>query len=318
MLRIALIGCGAHSGSEHAGPLARIARDQPGRIELAAACDRQRDRAEAFCARYGFKAAFDDVDEMLRRVQPDACAAIVPIAAILEVSTRLLEAGIPCIIEKPLGESLAQAWQLAEVARCTGVVHQVSVNRRFIPYLNEAVGFCREAGPVHFLRATQARHRRAEPEFIWGTGIHAIDALRHLAGEVREVRTARFCQPAMQSAWYELSLRFADGARGCLHALPTTGVHVERYELFAGERAAAVDLIGARQHRLQCWQGGELVVDRQPDEDEPPEVRSGAYDEHVAFVEAVERGRAGRPTVDEVIDSMRIGLEALEAQEHWL
>ena len=318
MLKIALIGCGGHSGPEHAQPLSRIAREQPGRIELVAACDRQGERAEGFCARYGFKRAFDDVEAMLGAVEPDACAAIVPIPAIVEVSSRLLEAGIPCIIEKPPGASLAQARQLAAVARRTGTVHQVSVNRRFVPWLNEAAGYCREAGPVHFVRATQARHRRGEPEFIWGTGIHAIDAMRHLAGEVREVRPTRWCEGAMQSAWYELSLAFEGGARGCLHVMPTTGVHVERYELFAGERAAAVDLIGARQSLLRCWEGGKLVVDRQAGEDEPPEVRSGAYDEHVAFVEAVERGRAGRPTVDEVIDSMRIGLEALEAQEHWL
>ena len=313
MTRIALIGCGAHSGPEHAQPLARLARQQPGRIELVAACDRRRDRAEAFCERYGFKQAFDDVNAMLEHARPDAVAAIVPIPAIVEVSSRLLEAGIPCIIEKPPGASLAEARQLAQVAQRSGTLHQVSVNRRFVPWLNEAARWCREAGPVHFVRATQARHRRDEPDFIWGTGIHAIDALRHLAGEVEQVRTTRWCQPLMAGAWYELSLAFADGARGCLHVLPTTGVHVERYELFAGERAAAADLIGARQSRLQYWEGGQLVEDRAAGADEADDVRSGAYDEHVAFLEAVERGEGGWPRVGEVIDSMRIGLEALDA-----
>ena len=313
MIRIALVGCGAHSGAEHARPLARLARSTPGRIALVAACDHQRDRAEAFRARYGFEQAFDDVDEMLTHARPDAVAAIVPIPAIAALSSRLLQAGLPCIIEKPPGASLAEAQQLAAVARQTGTLHQVSVNRRFVPWLNEAAQWCRDAGPVHFVRATQARHRRAEPEFIWGTGIHAIDALRHLAGEVQDVRTTRWCPAAADTAWYELSLTFADATRGSLHVLPTTGVHVERYELFAGQRAAAVDLVGARQHHLQCWERGELVVDRHATDEEPEEVRSGAYAEHLAFVDAVERGRGARPALDEVIDSLRIALEARHA-----
>ena len=39
MIRLALLGCGEHSRSSHAAPLARYAAQKPGEIELVAACD---------------------------------------------------------------------------------------------------------------------------------------------------------------------------------------------------------------------------------------------------------------------------------------
>ena len=33
-----------------------------------------------------------------------------------------------------------------------------------------------------------ARHARREPEFLWATAVHAVDALRHMAGEVTDAK----------------------------------------------------------------------------------------------------------------------------------
>src|SRR6185369_5495869 len=101
-----------------------------------------------------------------------------PIEKIVEVGIKLLERRIPCVIEKPLGTSLNQIEKLAQAARATQTPHMVSVNRRFMPYLNEARSWIRDRGPLRYVRATQVRHQRDEADFIWSTAIHALDALR--------------------------------------------------------------------------------------------------------------------------------------------
>ena len=65
MIRLGLIGCGEHSESGHAIPLARYKAAHPGEIELIAACDLNLERAQDFCRKYGFANAYSEADEML-------------------------------------------------------------------------------------------------------------------------------------------------------------------------------------------------------------------------------------------------------------
>ena len=171
LIRLALIGCGEHSRSSHAAPLARYAAQNPGEIELVAACDLNADRAAEFCRTFGFARAYFGVEELLAAEKLDGCVCVMPMELIVETGIRLLERGLPCVIEKPLGISLAEAEKLASVARDTGTPHMVSVNRRFLPYLNSARSWINKTGPLQFVRATQVRHARSEPDFIWSTGI---------------------------------------------------------------------------------------------------------------------------------------------------
>src|SRR6185369_10479195 len=105
-----------------------------------------------------------------------------------------------------LGVTREDSERLAEVTRQTGTPHMVSVNRRFMPYLNQAKSWAGNIGPLQFVRATQVRHDRAEPDFIWSTAIHVLDALRHVAGEVASFETEVFNKTSLSSVWYVVSL----------------------------------------------------------------------------------------------------------------
>ena len=305
-LRLALVGCGEHSGASHAAPLARYAAARPGEIELAAACDLDLARAEAFCRDYGFRAAYASLDELLERERLDGCVTVMPVGRIGEVAAQVLGRGLPCVIEKPLGASLAEVERLAEVARRTGTPHMVSVNRRFMPYLNRAAAWARAAGGLVYVRATMVRHRRDEPDFIWETALHALDALRHVAGEVTNYR-ADARRPAGASAdWYLVSLDFEGGAVGQLEVLPTAGVIEESYELFGEGFRARVVAGSGPQRSLHCWRGGRLEVEEFADESAPEDLRSGAYEEVLEFVGALRAGRPPAPTVEDILPSSRV------------
>src|SRR6266550_227028 len=306
MIRLALLGCGEHSRSSHATPLARYAARHPGDIELVATCDLNLDRARDFCREFGFARAYSDVETMLRTEPIDGCVCVMPVERIVELAIMLLERKIPCVIEKPLGTSSLESEQLARVTRQTGTHHMVSVNRRFMPYLNQAKAWARDIGPLQYVRATQVRHARDEPDFIWSTAIHVLDALRYLAGEVADYQTEVHRQSALSTVWYEISLRFESGTRGRIEVLPTAGMVEESYELFGEGFRARVVAGSGPQRSLQCWRNGQMELEKHSDESEPEGLRNGAYEEVIEFVQALKTGKRPWPSVEDILPSARI------------
>jgi predicted dehydrogenase len=306
MIRLALLGCGEHSRSSHAAPLARYAQNNPGEIELIAACDLNVDRAREFCRDFGFARAYSDAATMLSSEQIDGCVSVMPMEHIVQIGVMLLERNIPCVIEKPLGTSSQDAERLATVARRTATPHMISVNRRFMPYLNEAKSWARGAGPLEYVRATQVRHARDEPDFIWSTAIHALDALRHVAGEVITYQAEVQSQPGLSTSWYVISLRFESGTRGRIEVLPTAGVVEESYELFGEGFRSRVVAGSGTQRSLHCWRNGQLEVVKYASDSEPEDLRNGSYEEVVSFVKALKDGERPWPSIDDIVPSARI------------
>lgn len=304
MVRLAIVGCGEHSRNSHAAPLARYAAQQPGEVELVAACDLNADRAAEFCRSFGFARAYDDVEKMLAAEDIDGCVCIMPMEQIVPEAIRLLERGIPCVIEKPLGTSLAEAEKLARAARETDTPHMVSVNRRFLPYLNTAKSWIGKFGPLRYVRATQVRSARSEPDFIWSTAIHVLDALRSIVGEIS------YFEPDVQrrssALWYVISLRFESGATGRVEVLPTAGMVEESYELFGEGFRARVTAGSGTQRSLECWWDGQKVLEENASDDQPEDLRNGGYQEVVEFVRALKSGTRARPEIQDILPSARI------------
>ena len=306
MVRLALVGCGEHSRNSHAAPLARYAAQQPGEVELVAACDLNADRAAEFCRTFGFARAYDDVEKMLAGEDIDGCVCIMPMEQIVPQAIRLLERGMPCVIEKPLGTSLAEAEKLAGAARETNTPHMVSVNRRFLPYLNTAKSWISEVGPLRYVRATQVRNARSEPDFIWSTAIHVLDALRSIAGEVSDFKADVQCGPGPSALWYVILLHFESGATGRIEVLPTAGMVEESYELFGEGFRARVTAGSGTQRSLECWRDGQTVLEENASDDEPEDLRNGGYQEVIEFVRALKSGTRPRPEIEDIMPSARI------------
>ncbi len=313
-IRIALVGCGDHARTSHAAPLAEYAATHPGQIELAAACDIDLARAQAIGRDFGFARAFATVDDLLDAGEFDACVTVMPMDRIGTLGARILERAIPCVLEKPLGDSVDAAERLARVARETGTPHMVSVNRRFIPFLTRATEWAKTRGRLRHVRASITRHTRTEDDFIWSTAIHVVDALRNVAGEVVDL-DARAAGGGHTPTWYLLSLVFESGATGHVEVLPTAGLVEETYELFGDGFAARVACGSATQRSLRLSENGVRVVEERVSGDEPEHRLNGSYEEVVEFVTALREGRRPRPTVDDVLPSVRLCFAAQRACE---
>ncbi len=303
MLRLVVLGAGNHSQGNHLPSLAHYVAEHPGQIELAGLCDLRREHAQEMAAQYGFARVYADLSEMLRAEQPDGCIAVTPIPVTAEIATRVIRAGVPLLMEKPPGATAQEARQIVQLVRQTGARVMVSMNRRYDPALRSALAWWGER-PIHYVRATIARVDRREPDFMYGTAIHPLDAMRAVAGDVcryeadeREVDGVR---------WLIVRLAFDSGAVGVLEVLPTTGSMAESYEMYGAGCRALVRAGGPDSGEVRCWQGGELVIEDEPARGEPGYVRNGAYDETIAFIEALQQGGALRPSPTEVLQSVEL------------
>ena len=306
MLRLALVGCGEHSRSSHAAPLARYAAQRPGHIELTAACDLNQDRAEEYCRTFGFARAYSDLGNMLDQEQLDGCVTVMPMDLIVPTAIRLMKLGLPCVIEKPLGTSLSEAELLLRSARETQTPHMVSVNRRFMPYLNRARSWANSIGTPQYVRATQVRDARAEDDFIWATAIHALDAVRYIAGEVTEFNVEVQTSDRLSAKWFVITLGFENGTNARVEVLPTAGMVEESYELFGEGYRARVTAGSGPQRSLECWRSGKLDIDDRASESEPEDLRNGSYQEVEEFVGALRNSRRPQPEVADIFPSARI------------
>jgi myo-inositol 2-dehydrogenase / D-chiro-inositol 1-dehydrogenase len=305
MIRLGLIGCGEHSEIGHAVPLARYKAEHPQDVDLAAVCDVKRDRAELFCRKYGFQNIYSDIDEMLAPRDLDVCIAVLPVEKISEIGIKLLGLGIPCALEKPLGASLSEVIKVRDAARTTGTSNMVSVNRRFMPLLNRGIEWCRESGNLRYVRATMTRHSRTEPEFLWTTAVHAVDVLRHIAGEIEkaEIRSLRTAPSSPQ--WFGIDVLFEKGVVGRVDILPSVGVLEETYELFGDDFRAAITAPFGRERGLRCYEGNRVVM-QLVDEGIPEDVLHGFYDESSALIHALTHKTPLGPSVEDVFPSIEL------------
>ena len=303
MLRVALIGGGNHSRREHLPALARYVSEHPGGVEPVAFCDLNRDVAEAVAAEYGFGASYTDVAAMLEAERLDGCIAVTPVPVTAAVASQVVEAGVPLLMEKPPGCTPAEARRLNELVVSRNARVMVGMNRRFDPALSAAHAW-RGDRPLEYVRATMLRRARREKDFFMETGLHALDALRWLAGDVRE--HAVHAREVDGAWWYQVHFEFESGVAGVLEVMPSCGSRAETYDLFGPGYRVRASSGFADRGACQAWEGGEPTSLHDPAPDTEPYVLSGTYAETVAFFMALRDETPMHPSPGEVLQSVEL------------
>lgn len=222
-LRIALIGAGV-MGRQHYLHLSGL--DE---AVLCAVADPGTQAAEfaAACA----VPYFADYRQMLDQVRPEAVIIANPNP--LHVSTALdcLAAGIPVLLEKPVGVDLQEVRELVAASRRYNVPVLVGHHRRHNPLIVRAHALLRE-GALGRLTTVTALWQLQKPDSYFdihwrreaGAGmlltnlIHDLDLLRHLCGEVRQVQalTSNAVRGFGNEDCAAVLLQFDNGALGTL------------------------------------------------------------------------------------------------------
>ena len=274
MSRLAVIGAGL-IGREHC----RLIRDHDG-VELVAIADPAA-AAETLGREFACP-LFEDYTDMLETASPDGVVVALPTALHAQAGNACLDLGIPCLIEKPVADTVAAALALAEASEAAGVPILVGHHRRHSPdiraarrtvsdgALGEIVavnGLWMADKPDAYFDAAWRREAGGGPILI--NLIHDVDCLRFIVGEIAEVRA--FASNATRGFEVEdtvsIALRFESGVLGTFlmsdaAASPFTWETTSGQALYFPHQAGDCYIIAGRKGSLTVpsmtlWRHGE-------------------------------------------------------------
>ncbi|MDG2303911.1 MAG: Gfo/Idh/MocA family oxidoreductase [Candidatus Binatia bacterium] len=130
--RVALVGAGRIAAVHHG-----YAKNVPN-AQVVAVCDADRDTAEEFAQQRNIPAFYDDIEEMLRKEQPNIVHIVTPPATHARLAVAAMENGANVLVEKPMAMSVEDCDQMIETAERYGRRICVDHNRLFDPVILKA------------------------------------------------------------------------------------------------------------------------------------------------------------------------------------
>ncbi len=172
---VAVIGVG-RMGRHHA----RVYHELP-QAKLLAVVDADEDRGGAAADRHGCD-HLHTVDELLSRYpQVRAVSVAVPTLDHEPVASKLLPAGIGCLVEKPLAQSAAVAHRLVELAREHQTLLQVGHTERFNPAVRAISDWDITPRFIECDRVSPMTFRSVDVGVVFDMMIHDLDIIQMLA-----------------------------------------------------------------------------------------------------------------------------------------
>jgi len=243
-VKIGVIGAGSHANHVHYPSLASMKE-----AEIAAICDINEERLGATAEKYGVEKRYSDYRDLLGKEELDAVYVILPPHQLYDVVVDCLKDGLNVFTEKPPGVSTTQTKSLAWYARKHSCKTMVGFNRRFIPLMRKARELVEGRGPINqCLSAFYKNVQSEEPPYYRGAVdaltsdiIHAVDALRWMGGEVREVRSS--VRKLFADYWnsFNALVTFQSGAVGFLMSNWTAGSRMHTFEMHSKGISALVN-----------------------------------------------------------------------------
>jgi predicted dehydrogenase len=203
-IRVGIVGATVTQGGSGWGANAHVpALKALPHYELKAVCTAHEDTARASATAFGVERAFHRVSEMAAHPDVDLVVVCVRVPGHRDLVMAGLQAGKAVLCEWPLGRTLAEAEEMAGLARQRSLKTIVGLQARSDPailYARDLVreGYIGEVLTANLNTATQAVLQRG-PGRIWQgvrangantltiAGGHAIDAMCAVLGEFAEI-----------------------------------------------------------------------------------------------------------------------------------
>lgn len=242
MLRTAVIGVGS-LGRHHA----RIHHELP-EANLVAVVDTDLDRAREYAAQFGCE-AMTDPRELVGRV--DAVSVAAPTVDHAPIGSLLLESGISCLIEKPIGSSLEEADQLIAAARTGSAVLQVGHIERFNPAVVAAARVITTPRFIECHRLAEFTPRSLDIDVVMDLMIHDIDIILSLVGaDVEDVRAAGIGVLTPRIDIANARLEFTNGCIANVTASRVSAERVRKLRLFQPRDYVSIDTAAKEVQRI--------------------------------------------------------------------
>jgi predicted dehydrogenase len=288
-LRVGVVGCGAVVTLHHLPAFTRCER-----IELVALADRDLDWAKKVAQKVGAAECYDDYAKLIGRV--DAVLLATPNTSHVTIGSRLLEAGVHVLCEKPMATTSADVDRMFAAAAMGGARLMAAQSTRFnanvtklkhvlaAGWLGRLETMTASLGSAYDVAERRTEFRRdaglAGGGVVMDLGIHLIDVAVWLAGEGPSyVGYDAACAPGWNlETDADVALEFPSGGRanfsvsythGCDPTLTVRGsegwasasLYVPSQLTLFSERARVCRMAGSQRLTLDDRESYQLQID---------------------------------------------------------
>jgi len=284
------------------------------RADVCASCNRSEEGRTRARVKGGIPKTYADLLEMVEREKPDGLLVTVSAISLAEVARQVIPLGIPVLLEKPPGLSLAETEELARLVLKTGTKVMVGLNRRFYSVYHRALDAMggREAVTgvaVEWSEDPILMRELGYPEEVirglnFANSLHGIDLLpffggAKLAGQARG--------RVLPGGLYRWQMAFdGESERGALLYFASSWDVPGRWRLVVD--APDVRMVSAPLESAALLRRGKAAEEIAPS-DEDRRFKPGFHGQAKAFLEAVWTGEAPpwpACSLDEACISMRV------------
>lgn len=227
-LRIGIVGAGPVSWKYHLAAVRGVPE-----VVAEFVVDIDIEKAKSFASRTGFPHFGESHEQLFGAV--DLAIVALPNHLHTSVSVDLLSHGIHVLCEKPMARTAAECQMMLDAAHRSGTLLAIGHNRRFRDHLRLTKEFC-DRGiigqiiEIHAEEGSASDWQRSpayfDPESSGGgalmdVGIHAIDLIRWVVGDFKEVEYFGDGTPSQVENEAEMKFRMENGATGTVVASRT-------------------------------------------------------------------------------------------------
>lgn len=314
-IKICFIGCGKHAKA-NIYPSIKLLN-----YKIAAVCAKHIESAEKTAKEFNIPKGYDDYKKMLNEEKPDAVFVVVPPELHIKIVRDCLDANCHVFVEKYLGENAQEAGYISNFAKSKRKEVMVGFMKRFAPAyikLKEIINNRKEFGEIVSINGIFAvRNFTDDLEmFIKRGAIHYVDLIRHLGGEIKEIR--KFTNNSSEVLAFKYQLK-AIGTM-FLAGIPSWDRHYEEIVVTGTKGYAKVENISRLFYHF-TKPGKDAAPRWQLFDEEQTQVTSidssssgglqalylnGFVGEVEHFLKAVEKGRKVESSAEENIYTMKL------------
>jgi predicted dehydrogenase len=216
--------------------------------DLAWCCDASEEARTRLSGQYPSTRFTDDLAEVLADPDVDAVVLATPVPTHAELAVRVLESAKHCFVEKPLGQSVADAQLAVDAAQSAGKILMVGHLLEYHPgvqRLKELSDSGELGDEIYYIYGNRLNlgKVRADENALWSLGAHDVSVLLYLADEEPQEVIARgesYVRQGVEDVVF-CFLRFPSGLSAHLH-LSWLDPHKERrFTIVGSKRMATFD-----------------------------------------------------------------------------
>lgn len=318
--RAALIGCGKIGSDFADDPLmkgdvfshAEAYRQCPG-TDLVAIADSDPAALERCGERWGVRARFSGVADLMASVRPEIVSVATPTSTHFAVASQVLTAGqapLAMLCEKPLASTLDEAERVVGLARERGTLLVVMHMRRYARNMQNLRRFLRDGG-IGELRGVSGWLTKGTVH----NGTHWFDLLRYLVGEVEWVSAEDILREGGADPTLDVALGMSNGMLATMRAAEVANFTICEMDIVGSRgRAQIVDssyrVDISRAMPSPRYSGYVELVPSSVDMGDRKDVMLHAVEDIVACLAT---GSAPQSSGEDGLEALRIGLAAHES-----